>query len=451
MDSVMWFIIDNMFIFDMLIIGLITVARFPRRKLFWVRLPVAVVVCVVASYYLSQLVSQIFQNVDLGLLQGGMGYVLQFGLLIGVFLVCFKMSLWKALYVGAASYFIQHSSFGIDRLIRGEISGDSWSWWVLISHFILLFAVYCIVWLLFLRRVNSETLDKVNLLKIGPIVVIMLVACVFLNQIANNYDQNTTAFQIADLFCNIMGLCYQYSVLSVFALERKNEKVEQLLEQSVRQYTVSKENIELINIKCHDLRHQIRAFHEDGKIDGALMGEIERVVDNYDCTMHTGNGALDVILTEKSLLCRNKKIRFTCVADGTGLSYMNPYDLYALFGNAIENAIEAVEQISDTEKRVIGLTMHIIGSFYSINLQNYVSYAVVMDEEGLPITHKKDKQNHGFGVRSMNMLAEKYGGALSYKAEGEVFNLNMVLPYKKPKAPPEAEKEAEGAAEKRSA
>ena len=199
----------------------------------------------------------------------------------------------------------------------------------------------------------------------------------------------------------------------------------------MRQYNVSKENIELLNIKCHDLRHQIRAFHRDGKIDASLLGEIERVVDNYDCTVRIGNGALDVLLTEKSLLCRSKNIRFTCLADGAGLSYMDPYDLYALFGNALENAIEAAEQIDDPERRVIGLTMRAMGGFYTINLQNYVAGAVTLDEEGMPVTHKADKNNHGFGVRSMNMLAEKYGGALSYKAEGGVFNLNMVLPYRK--------------------
>lgn len=442
MRQILWFFINSLFIFDMLLIGLVTVARFPRRKLFWVRFPISVAVCVAASYYFSQWNGQIFQNLDLSILQGLTGYLLQFALLIGVFLVCFRMSLWKALYVGAAGYFIQHGSYIIDRLIRGEIAGDAWNWWILLSHFLLLGAVYFVVWLLFLRRVDGEALDKINLRKIGPIVVIMLAACLLLNLIANDLGQNQTAFQLADLTCNILGLFYQYSVLSVFALERKNEKVEQLLEQSVHQYNVSKENIELINIRCHDLRHQIRDFHREGKIDEALMGEIERVVDNYDCTIRTGNGALDVILTEKSLLCRSKNIRFTCVADGTGLSYMNSYDLYALFGNAIENAMEAVEQIDDPEKRVIGLTMHAIGGFYSVNLQNYVSYAVVLDSEGLPVTHKEDKQNHGFGVRSMNMLAEKYGGALSYRVEGNVFNLNMVLPYRKPDAMPASEDRA---------
>lgn len=431
MDAVMWFIIDNMFMIDMLLLGLATAARFPRRSYFWLRLPAAAAVCIAAGSGLSQLVGLIFQNADLSVLQGLCGYLVQFALLVGVFMLCFRMSLWKALYVGAASYFVQHSAFGIDRLIRGEIAGDSWNWGVLATHFLLLAAVYAVTWLLFLRRVDGSALDKVDLRRIGPIVVIMLAVCILLNLVANALGQNETAFQLADLTCNILGLFYQYSVLSVFVLEGKNEKVEQLLAQSVRQYNVSKENIELLNIKCHDLRHQIRAFHRDGKIDASLLGEIERVVDNYDCTVRTGNGALDVLLTEKSLLCRSKNIRFTCLADGAGLAYMDPYDLYALFGNALENAIEAAEQIDDPERRVIGLTMRAMGGFYTINLQNYVAGAVTLDEEGMPVTHKADKNNHGFGVRSMNMLAEKYGGALSYKAEGGVFNLNMVLPYRK--------------------
>ena len=295
MDAVMWFIIDNMFMIDMLLLGLATAARFPRRSYFWLRLPAAAAVCIAAGDGLSQLVGLIFQNTGLDVLQGLCGYLVQFALLVGAFMLCFRMSLWKALYVGAASYFVQHSAFGIDRLIRGEIAGDSWNWGILATHFLLLAAVYAVAWLLFLRRVDGSALDKVDLRRIGPIVVIMLAVCILLNLVANALGQNETAFQLADLTCNILGLFYQYSVLSVFVLEGKNEKVEQLLAQSVRQYNVSKENIELLNIKCHDLRHQIRAFHRDGKIDASLLGEIERVVDNYDCTVRTGNGALDVL------------------------------------------------------------------------------------------------------------------------------------------------------------
>lgn len=420
---------NNLFILDMLLLSLAAAAPFRRRKYFWVRLPVAFAACVTVSYYSAQFINTYIKGEYLGVFQGGVGYLVQFFLLTAFLLLCFRLTVWKALYLGAASYLIQHSAFAIDRLLRGEIDGAGWNWWVLVSHYLILFAVLAVVWLLFLRKVNDETLDRVNLRRVGPVVVIMLAACLFLNQFANNYGQNDTAFRVADLTCNIFGLCYQYSVLNVSVLEGENDKIQKLLRQSVEQYRVSKENIDLINVKCHDLRHQIRAFHRDGKIDGALLGEIERVVDNYDCSMRTGNAALDVILTEKSLLCRSKGIRFTCIADGAGLSYMNAYDVYALFGNALENAMEAAEQLEDPEKKFISLTLRPVERFYSVNLQNYVDRAVEIDDRGMPVTHKKDKQNHGFGVRSMCMLAEKYGGELSYKVEGNVFNLNMVLPY----------------------
>ena len=117
MDAVMWFIIDNMFMIDMLLLGLATAARFPRRSYFWLRLPAAAAVCIAAGDGLSQLVGLIFQNTGLDVLQGLCGYLVQFALLVGAFMLCFRMSLWKALYVGAASYFVQHSAFGIDRLI----------------------------------------------------------------------------------------------------------------------------------------------------------------------------------------------------------------------------------------------------------------------------------------------------------------------------------------------
>lgn len=49
-------------------------------------------------------------------------------------------------------------------------------------------------------------------------------------------------------------------------------------------------------------------------------------------------------------------------------------------------------------------------------------------ENGLPVTGKSDKANHGFGIRSMQLLAEKYGGELTFRQEGDVVNTYMLLP-----------------------
>ena len=55
----------------------------------------------------------------------------------------------------------------------------------------------------------------------------------------------------------------------------------------------------------------------------------------------TGNHALDVILTEKSLICKQKEIKLTCMADGKQLAFMQTTDLYSIFGNLLNNSIEA--------------------------------------------------------------------------------------------------------------
>ena len=63
----------------------------------------------------------------------------------------------------------------------------------------------------------------------------------------------------------------------------------------------------------------------------------------------------------------------------------------------------------------------------SAHFENY--YAGELDfDDGLPLTTKSDKRYHGFGMKSIKMLAEKYGGYVSVKAEDGVFNLNILLP-----------------------
>ena len=186
-----------------------------------------------------------------------------------------------------------------------------------------------------------------------------------------------------------------------------------------------------MNIKCHDLRHQIRQFRQAGQLDEAAVREMEAAIDDYDAKVETGNTALDVILTEKRSLCAEKGIGFTCMADGRGLAWVEPADLYALFGNALDNAIEAAEGLRDEAKKQIALTVRQVGEFSSVHLQNYTDRQLVM-ADGLPLTSKEDKYNHGFGVRSMQRLVEKYSGELIFQQEDDVVDLYLLLPCRPP-------------------
>ena len=108
--------------------------------------------------------------------------------------------------------------------------------------------------------------------------------------------------------------------------------------------------------------------------------------------------------------------------------------MYSLFGNIIENAIEAAGNIDDADKRVISVKIREIAGQISIIEENYTA---VMPEfvNGLPRTTKKDTDYHGFGMRSIQLIAKKYGGMLTCSADDGVFRLALLIPL--PAAKPE--------------
>ena len=113
----------------------------------------------------------------------------------------------------------------------------------------------------------------------------------------------------------------------------------------------TKNNVDLINIKCHDLKHMLNEYAAEGKINQNLADELKGIVKIYDSNVKTNNEALDLILTEKSLFCEKRKIKLNCMADCTNLKYISTTDLYSMFTNIIDNAINAVNKIQNSEKR----------------------------------------------------------------------------------------------------
>ena len=142
---------------------------------------------------------------------------------------------------------------------------------------------------------------------------------------------------------------------------------------------------------------------------------MERTLDEYASLVKTGNEVLDVILTEKTLACREQGIQLLCMADGRGLEFVKTHHLYALLGNAIDKA-----------KRVISFSLRRQGELVHIHMENPCAGELSM-RSGLPVTTKGDEDYHGFGMLSMKTVAEQYGGGLSVQAEDGVFILDVVL------------------------
>ena len=218
-------------------------------------------------------------------------------------------------------------------------------------------------------------------------------------------------------------------------LEGEVETTERLMAKRERQYALSRESIEAINLKCHDLRHQIRHLSDTGAavVDKGVLADIAREVAVYDSSVHTGNDAFDTILTEKSLLRERRGVTLTCMADGSALAVMAAVDIYSFFGNALDNALEAVGALPDDAMRSISLLVRRQAGMASIHMENFCAPDAHLDfEGGLPQTTKSDRMSHGFGTRSMRATAARYGGTIVFSNDGGTFCLDVLLPLPQP-------------------
>ena len=245
-------------------------------------------------------------------------------------------------------------------------------------------------------------------------------------------DPGAALFNIVLQFYCITLLYLQSALFKKSSMRKELETIQLLWHQQKGQYQLSKETIELINHKCHDLKHQVQAIRavKDEKERETYLEKIEKSVQIYSAIVRTGNEIMDTILTEKSLICENSGIHINCVADGSLLAFMNPVDLYTLFGNALDNAIEAVRKLESKEKRVIDIMLYERQSFLMLQIVNPMCGEVKF-EDGLPLTTKAKNGYHGYGMKSMLHTIQKYEGHLTTEVKNGCFYFNVMLPLER--------------------
>lgn len=251
--------------------------------------------------------------------------------------------------------------------------------------------------------------------------------------ISGRYPTEILYIRTLVYFCGVLLLYTQRELKIIVQAKSEAELMQSMLERQYEQFCLSKETIENINRKYHDLKHSIVAIRAetDPQKRAEYLDDIEQSIKTYETQNKTGNPVLDVLLTTKSMYCLENKINFTCVVDGVAVAFMNVVDVCSLFGNAMDNAIESVMKLPE-EQRLIKLAVYSKDNFVLMQLANYYTNALHY-ESGQLITSKKDKSNHGFGVKSMRQIAEKYGGTLHITAENNWFSLSVILPISKSK------------------
>ncbi len=358
--------------------------------------------------------------------------------------LCFAEPLGNLLFCAVAGYTVQHLAylvyttfddatqfsvvFGsfVQPYAAGPTALTDFAWLSVVFYVDAYFIVYFAAFELLNPKLKANHNVRLGRNSIVGLSGLLIAADVIFNMVTNYYTTGRASLLLERsyniLVCALI-LALLNNQLSQRELKDELAGVRYVVEQGKRQYELAKKSVDLINIKYHDLRHQSRQLHRQGRTEE--LAELDRTLDQYAALVKTGSEVLDVILTEKTLACREAGIQLQCMADGRGLEFVKTHHLYALLGNAIDNAMEAVTSLPEKE-RVICFSMNRQGELVHIQVENpCVGQAILRD--GLPVTTKGDQNYHGFGMLSMKTLAEQYGGGLSVVAENGIFSLNIML------------------------
>lgn len=176
----------------------------------------------------------------------------------------------------------------------------------------------------------------------------------------------------------------------------------------------------------HDMKNHLLVLehHLHSPETTEVVEKLQRQIEMYEDYVHTGNDILDIILKEKSKLAREKHIVFSAAADLNSMDFMEPLDISTIFGNSLDNAIEASEKLPEGQGAIL-LKAGRVQNFFSILVENNCSE----DNKGnINRTTKKDGFLHGFGISNMKKTAEKYGGQLITQKKDGKFTLKILIP-----------------------
>lgn len=360
---------------------------------------------------------------------------------LAITMVCYQDSMINELLVycsGSAAYQVAGKLYPLIQNILGINDRETislfhngseqlqdWEWLLFIGSLIFMYWILSIVFRPKTTLVEDKTTSRnVVMLSVAVVLIVNVLIC-----ISRVYEAESFALNIiVKLFCIGFGFVVMLTCAGILSRNEREHQLSiltQLWKQDMAQFESVKANMDVINMKCHNLKHII------GKIENKLTDEevesLQEAIQFYDSNIKTGNKVLDVVLCEKAMLCQRNGIRFFCMADGEKLQFLTPVQTYTLFGNIIDNAVEAVQQVDEPDNKMISLLCRENNGFLEIEESNYFDGPLML-EDNLPATTKENPHQHGFGIKSIKYITELYGGKFSVRVEDNMFFLRILFP-----------------------
>lgn len=249
----------------------------------------------------------------------------------------------------------------------------------------------------------------------------------------------------AILFLSLMSILYVVKLFQdMIDLSReKNSRI--ILEKQIKNMQEHVEEMEHIYSGMRSLKHDMKntlavvmqlALGTENAENAELktyLNELNQTMDRLEMKFRTGNTVVDTLLNMKYHEITRSLPKIQINADRllfpANLNIQS-YDIGVILGNALDNAFEACQKLSAVpgENPYICLSSFQKGKMFFIEIENSFDGKLIRRKHSeFPVTDKEDKKSHGIGLTNIKSTAEKYGGAVDWSVNKNVFMLTVMM------------------------
>ena len=263
-------------------------------------------------------------------------------------------------------------------------------------------------------------------------IIASLLVCI-ITSIVIFMDKTVSSFSLS-LVCGaflLVNIIISYLMDDLVKSSQKaleNQALRDQVSSYEREIMLQNENMEALRSFRHDMK---RHFAEISVL--ASTGEIEQIK-NYVSAMEnnlvesrrlvdSGNTALDTVLNYMLQRAVDKKIQLNVKVVVPCNLNLSAYDMNIIFGNLLENAIEAQKDVKNPS---IDLEINYLMDSLVVEISNRCLQKVIFKGR-LPVTTKQSVREHGYGLKNVKKVLDKYISTLDFECSDERFTVKILM------------------------
>ncbi|MGN1406109.1 MAG: sensor histidine kinase [Erysipelotrichaceae bacterium] len=282
------------------------------------------------------------------------------------------------------------------------------------------------IWVRILSKSDLEYLHIADFISIViPVLVLeysrYFTLAIRAGQLIHQYD--VLAFFLIQL-CLLLSLSTSALRIRIAQSVQEKNKLDNLISSQYMLTRQKEQDDENIRRMYHDIKNIVNSIDDVGTAR-IIREEINQTLKGYALHTFCSNSLINAIISSKAEIASKEGIRFECFVNIEDYAPIGNSDIVSVFGNLLDNAIEALRKVPEEEK-IIRLKVIDNGQYLIIKSENYYDGKLAKEGEHY-LTTKDNKKEHGIGLRSIEYVAQKYNGKVTVNSDNNLFSVCVIM------------------------